>query len=87
VHEIARWQPTARGQPRQDPAHVGPPPEGPLHRTPKARTPHEAALLAIGNDGRQLISAARHITYADQDDRRGALPKIYGSVPSIAPWL
>ena len=59
AHEIARWQPTVPGQPRHDPAHFGPPPEGPLHRAPKARTPDEAAFLATGNGGRQsLISAA-----------------------------
>ena len=59
AHEIARWQPTLPGQPRHDPAHFGPLPEGPLHRTPRARTPDEAAFLAIGPGAQQwLISAA-----------------------------
>src|ERR1700730_8805805 len=59
AHEIARGNPTVPGQPRHNPAHFGPPPEGPLHRTPKARTPDEAAFLAIGVGARQwLISAA-----------------------------
>src|SRR5437870_2019219 len=58
-HEIARWEPTVPGQPRHDPAHFGPPPEGPLHRTPRARTPDEAAFLAIGPGAQGwLISAA-----------------------------
>jgi hypothetical protein len=47
------------GQPRHNPAHFGPPPEGPLHRTPKARTPDEAAFLALGPGAQQwLITAA-----------------------------
>jgi len=59
VHEIARWEPTVPGQPRHNPAHFGPPPEGPLHRTPKARTPDEAAFLALGPGAQQwLITAA-----------------------------
>src|SRR6266487_3030267 len=58
-HEIARWEPTVPGQPRHNPAHFGPPPEGPLHRTPKARTPDEAAFLALGPGAQQwLITAA-----------------------------
>ena len=90
AHEIARWQPTVPGQPRHDPAHFGPPPEGPLHRTPKARTPDEAAFLAIGNGGRQsLISAAGVGTSGMRTKMIAAvaLAKIYGSLPSIAPWL
>jgi len=59
AHEIARWEPTVPGQPRHNPAHFGPPPEGPLHRTPKARTPDEAAFLALGPGAQQwLITAA-----------------------------
>src|SRR6266849_7065731 len=59
AHEIARWEPTVPGQPRHDPAHFGPQPEGPLHRTPKARTPDEAAFLALGPGAHQwLITAA-----------------------------
>jgi hypothetical protein len=59
AHEIARWEPTTPGQPRHNPAHFGQPPEGPLHRTPKARTAEEAAFLALGPGAQQwLISAA-----------------------------
>src|SRR5947209_6991623 len=59
AREIARWEPTVPGQPRHDPAHFGPPPEGPLHRTPRARTPDEAAFLAIGPGAQQwLITGA-----------------------------
>src|SRR3954447_1737427 len=59
AQEIARWEPTLPGQPRHDPAHFGPLPEGPLHRTPRARTPDEAAFLAIGPGAQQwLIMAA-----------------------------
>src|SRR6266852_1851208 len=59
AHEIALLEPTVPGQPRHDPAHFGPPPEGPLHRTPKARTPDEAAFLALGPGAQQwLITAA-----------------------------
>jgi transposase len=59
AHEIARWEPTVPGQPRHNPAHFGPQPEGPLHRTPRARTPDEAAFLALGSGAQQwLITAA-----------------------------
>jgi transposase len=59
AHEIARWEPTVPGQPRHNPAHFGPPPEGPLHRTPKARTAEEAAFLALGPGAQQwLLTAA-----------------------------
>jgi transposase len=74
AHKIARWEPTVPGQPRHDPAHFGPPPEGPLHRTPKARTPDEAAFLALGPGAQQwLITAAAAGTarMPHQDDRRG----------------
>jgi hypothetical protein len=50
AQEIARWVPTVPGQPRHDPAHFGPRPEGPLHRTPRPRTADEAAFLAIAHD-------------------------------------
>jgi hypothetical protein len=57
-HEIARWEPTVPGQPRHNSAHFGPPPEGPLQRTPKARTSDEAAFLAIGAGAQQWLIAA-----------------------------
>ncbi len=84
AHEIARWEPTVPGQPRHDPTHFGPPPEGPLHRTPRARTPDEAAFLAIGPGAQQwLISAAAVGTARIRTKMIAAvaLAKIYGSGP------
>jgi transposase len=84
AHEIARWEPTTPGQPRHDPAHFGPPPEGPLHRTPRARTPDEAAFLAIGPGALQwLIAAAAVGTSRMRTKMIGAvaLARIYGSGP------
>src|SRR5215471_8177112 len=83
-HEIARWQPTVPGQPRHDPAHFGPPPEGPLQRTPRARTPDEAAFLAIGPGAHHwLISAAAVGTTRMRTKMIAAvaLAKIYGFGP------
>jgi transposase len=84
AREIARWEPTVPGQPRHDPAHFGPAPEGPLHRTPKARTPDEAAFLAIGLGASQwLISAAAVGTSRMRTKMIAAvaLAKIYGPGP------
>src|SRR5437763_1145678 len=84
AHEIARWEPTVPGQPRHDPAHFGPPPEGPLHRTPRARTPDEAAFLAIGPGAQGwLISAAAVGTARIRTKMIAAvaLAKIYGPGP------
>jgi transposase len=84
AHEIARWEPTVPGQPRHDPAHFGPPPDGPLQRTPKARTPDEAAFLAIGSGARQwLLSAAAVGTSRMRTKMIAAvaLAKIYGCGP------
>jgi transposase len=84
AHEIARWEPTVPGQPRHDPAHFGPPPAGPLQRTPRARTPDEAAFLAIGNGAQQwLISAAGVGTARMRTKMIAAVAraKIYGFAP------
>jgi transposase len=84
AQEIARWEPTVAGQPRHDPAHFGPPPEGPLHRTPRARTPDEAAFLAIGPGAhRWLITAAAAGTARMRTKMIAAvaLAKIYGLDP------
>jgi Mu transposase-like protein len=84
AHEIARWARTVPGQPRHDPAHFGPPPEGPLHRTPRARTPDEAAFLVLGPGARQwLISAAAAGTARMRTKMIAAvaLAKIYGAGP------
>jgi transposase len=83
-HEIARWELTVAGQPRHDPAHFGPPPEGPLHRTPRPRTPDEAAFLALGPGAQQwLISAAAVGTARMRTKMLAAvaLAKIYGLTP------
>lgn len=84
AQEIARWEPTLPGQPRHDPAHFGPPPEGPLHRTPRARTPDEAAFLAIGPGAHQwLVTAAAVGTLRIRTKMIAAvaLAKIYGPTP------
>lgn len=84
AHEIARWEPTVPGQPRHDPAHFGPPPEGPLHRTPRARTPDEAAFLALGPGAQHwLITAAAAGTLRIRTKMIAAvaLAKIYGPTP------
>jgi transposase len=84
AHEIARWEPTVPGQPRHDPAHFGPPPEGPLHRTPRARTPDEAAFLALGPGAQHwLITAAAIGTLRIRTKMIAAvaLAKIYGPAP------
>ena len=84
AQEIARWKPTLPGQPRHDPTHFGPPPEGPLHRTPRARTPDEAAFLALGPGAQQwLITAAAAGTARIRTKMIAAvaLAKIYGPAP------
>ncbi len=84
AHEIKRWQPTVPGQPRHDPADFGPPPPGPLQRTPNARTPDEAAFLAIGSGATQWLLAAAAVGTARTRGKMiaaVALAKIYGSRP------
>lgn len=46
--EVARHEVTTPGNPRIDPAHFPPAPEGALNRTPVAATSAEAEFLAIG---------------------------------------
>ena len=84
AHEIARWEPTVPGQPRHDPAHFGPRPEGPLHRTPRARTPDEAAFLAIGPGAQQWLIAAAAVGTRRMRSKMiaaVALARIYGPGP------
>jgi hypothetical protein len=84
AHEIARWEPTVPGQPRHNPAHFGPPPEGPLQRTPKARTSDEAAFLAIGAGAKQWLIAAAAVGTARVRTKMiaaVALAKIFGPGP------
>jgi len=72
------------GQPRHNSAHFGPPPERPLHRTPKARTPDEAAFLVLGPGAQQwLITAAAVGTLRIRTKMIAAvaLAKIYGPSP------
>jgi hypothetical protein len=45
-HEIARWEPTLPGAAAQQSATSDHRPQGPLHRTPPARTPHEPIAVA-----------------------------------------
>ncbi|PXY28492.1 transposase [Prauserella muralis] len=51
--EVARHVVTAPGSPRVDDAHFPPQPEGPLDRTPRAKTRAETEFLALG-DGAAL---------------------------------
>jgi transposase len=51
--EVVRHERGAPGRPQYVEAHFGPAPEGPLHRTPKARTAAERDFLALG-DGAAL---------------------------------
>jgi transposase len=84
AHEIARWQPTVPGQPRHDPAHFGPQPEGPLHRTPRPRSTDEAAFLAIGAGAQRWLVSAAAVGTARMRTKMiaaVALAKIYGSGP------
>ncbi|MHB8672007.1 MAG: Mu transposase domain-containing protein [Acidimicrobiales bacterium] len=46
--EVARHEVTTPGNPRVDPAHFPPAPEGPLNRTPVPANEAEAEFLAIG---------------------------------------
>ena len=84
AHEIARWQPTVPGQPRHDPAHFGPAPEGTLGRTPHPRTPDEAAFVAVGPGAQQWLIAAAAIGTSRIRTKMlaaVALAKIYGPNP------
>jgi hypothetical protein len=45
---VARHARTTPGNPRVVEEHFPPPPPGPRHRTPRARTPAEAQFLALG---------------------------------------
>jgi hypothetical protein len=56
--EVARHQITTPGNPRVDDSHFPPAPEGPLNRTPKAKTEAEAAFLAIGEGARLWLTEA-----------------------------
>ena len=51
--EVARHARTTPGNPRVDDAHFPPRPEGPLNRTPRAKTAAEEQFLAVG-DGAAL---------------------------------
>jgi len=59
AREVARHEVTTPGNPRYVDEHFGPAPEGPLNRTPRARTDAEAAFLSIGDGaGLWLTEAA-----------------------------
>lgn len=47
--EVARHEVTTPGNPRIDPSHFPPAPQGPLHRTPLPANAAEAEFLAIGD--------------------------------------
>jgi hypothetical protein len=56
--EVARHERTTPGNPRHDPEHFGPIPEGPLHRSPRAANDAEEAFLALGAGAALWLSAA-----------------------------
>ncbi|HUY25704.1 MAG TPA: IS21 family transposase [Candidatus Saccharimonadales bacterium] len=56
--EVARHPRTTPGNPRVDPAHFPPHPEGALARTPSPTTRTEAAFLALGTGAQQWLLAA-----------------------------
>jgi hypothetical protein len=57
--EVARHELSTPGNPRIDPAHYPPRPEGPLNRTPKPTNTAEAEFLALGQGARMwLVEAA-----------------------------
>lgn len=59
AEEVARHRLSTPGQPRIDPAHYAPRPEGLPERRPRGRTPEEAAFLALGEGAsRWLVAAA-----------------------------
>jgi hypothetical protein len=59
AREVARHEVTTPGNPRYVDEHFGPAPEGPLSRTPRARSTAEAAFLSIGEGaGLWLTEAA-----------------------------
>jgi hypothetical protein len=56
--EIARHERATPGHPSYCDEHFGPTPEGPLHRTARARTDADAAFLALGDGARLWLSEA-----------------------------
>ena len=58
AHEVVRHERTTPGNPRYVDEHFGPVPEGPLNRTPRAKTDAEAAFLAIGEGAALWLSEA-----------------------------
>lgn len=57
--EVARHALSTPGNPRIDPAHYPPQPEGPLNRTPKPANTAETEFLALGEGARMwLVEAA-----------------------------
>ena len=56
--EVARHLVTIPGSPRVDDAHFPPAPTGALNRQPKARTPQEAAFLALGEGAAMWLKEA-----------------------------
>jgi hypothetical protein len=56
--EVARHQRTTPGNPRVNPEHFPPAPEGALHRTPIPQNPAEAEFLAIGEGAALWLTEA-----------------------------
>jgi hypothetical protein len=82
--EVARHQRTTPGNPRIDPRHFGPQPEGPLHRTPRARTEAEAEFLAIGIGAHHWLTEAGQagvLRVRAKMTHALSLAKLYGAEP------
>lgn len=56
--EVARHARTTPGNPRVNDAHFPPAPEGPLQRTPRAKTAEEAQFLALGGGAALWLTEA-----------------------------
>jgi hypothetical protein len=82
--EVARHQRTTPGNPRIDPGHFGPKPEGPLHRTPRAKTGAEAEFLALGVGAHHWLTEAGQagvLRVRAKMARAQSLAKLYGAEP------
>ena len=82
--EVARHERTTPGNPRINPAHLGPQPEGPLHRTPRPRTEVETEFLAIGVGAHHWLTeagAAGALRVRAKMARAVWLAKLHGAEP------
>jgi hypothetical protein len=82
--EVARHKVTTPGNPRVDPAHFPPAPEGPLNRTPVAANTAEAEFLAIGAGASLWLTEAGGVGATRVRAKMAdavALAKLHGTEP------